>query len=176
MDLKPAKSKEAKSYVIFHFNFGQVDSQATTLSRDQPADPPQALYCPLGALFEPVHFTKYPPNSAYTEFNLENILLVNPLARTRETKTIGQEGKWYIRPPRLFKDKYNYLSDYFVIMNLPLAPRPDRLMKPTAVAETTSTCKEIHTLHKYKNKHKNSGETSKPENCIVKCRFKNQVG
>ncbi|KAJ9090544.1 hypothetical protein DSO57_1001513 [Entomophthora muscae] len=125
--------------VIFHLNSGQVDNQATDPSRDQPSEPPQALYCPPGAPFGPVHFTKYPPNPAYAKFNLENILLADPLARTRETKTICREGKWYVRPPRLFKDKYNYLPAYFVPMTPPVTPRPDRPLEPTAAAKTAST-------------------------------------
>ncbi|KAJ9088305.1 hypothetical protein DSO57_1024442 [Entomophthora muscae] len=125
--------------VIFHLNSGQVDHQATTPSRDQPADPSQTLYHPLGAPFGPVHFTKYLPNPAYAKFNLENILLVDPLARTRETKTIGQEGKWYTRPSRLFKDKYNYLPAYFVPMTPPLTLQPDYTTEPPTAAETTST-------------------------------------
>ncbi|KAJ9056416.1 hypothetical protein DSO57_1033292 [Entomophthora muscae] len=45
--------------VIFHLNSGQVDNQVAAPSRDQPAKLPQALYCPPGAPFEPVHFTEY---------------------------------------------------------------------------------------------------------------------
>ncbi|KAJ9073866.1 hypothetical protein DSO57_1011981 [Entomophthora muscae] len=108
--------------VIFHLNSSQVDNQAITPSRDQPADPPQALYCPPQAPFGPVHFTKYPPNPAYLEYNLETILIAYPLERTRETKYIGHKGKWYKRLPRLFKDKYNYLLVYFIPMNPPLTP------------------------------------------------------
>ncbi|KAJ9049229.1 hypothetical protein DSO57_1026830 [Entomophthora muscae] len=139
MDLKPAKSKEAESHVIFYLNSNQVDHQATTPSGDQPDDPTQALYRPPGASFRPVHFTNYLPNLAYAEYNLKTILIDDPLARTRETEYIGREGKWYIRLPRLFKDKYNYLPAYFVPMTLPLTPRPDRSMEPTAAAESTST-------------------------------------
>ncbi|KAJ9088080.1 hypothetical protein DSO57_1026731 [Entomophthora muscae] len=98
-DRNPAKSKEAKP---------PVDNQATTLSRDQTADPHQALYCPPGAPFGPVHFTKYPPNPAYSEYNLETIIIANPLARTRETEYIGHKGKRIDMPPFFFKDKYNY--------------------------------------------------------------------
>ncbi|KAJ9052718.1 hypothetical protein DSO57_1031468 [Entomophthora muscae] len=87
-DMKSVKSKEAKSPVIFHLNSGQVDNKATAPSRDQPANPPQALYCPPGAPFGPVHFTKYPPNPAYLEYNLENILIANSLKRTRGNKYI----------------------------------------------------------------------------------------
>ncbi|KAJ9055525.1 hypothetical protein DSO57_1003223 [Entomophthora muscae] len=111
--------------VIFHLNSIQVDHQAPTPSGDQPADPTQALYHPQGAPFGPVHFTKYLPNPAYAE--------------TRETEYIGREGKWYERPPRLFKDKYNYLPAYFVPMTLPLTPQPDHPMETPTPAETTST-------------------------------------
>ncbi|KAJ9067160.1 hypothetical protein DSO57_1002229 [Entomophthora muscae] len=125
--------------VIFHLNPSQVNHPAAALPQDQPAELPQALYCPPGAPFGPVHFTEYPPNPAYSEYDLETILIANPLARTRETKYIGHKGKWYKRPPRLFKDKYNYLPAYFVPMTPPLTPQPDRPLEPTAAAETTST-------------------------------------
>ncbi|KAJ9049712.1 hypothetical protein DSO57_1021738 [Entomophthora muscae] len=125
--------------VIFHLNSGQVDHQAITPSGDQSADPSQALYRPPGALFGPVHCTKYPPNPAYTEYGLETILIANPLARTRETEYIGREGKRIKVPPLLFKDKYNYLPSYFVPMTLPLTPRPNCPMETPAAAETTST-------------------------------------
>ncbi|KAJ9089640.1 hypothetical protein DSO57_1010799 [Entomophthora muscae] len=133
--------KQILSYlvlVIFHLNSVQVDHQAIT-SEDQPADPSQALYRPPGAPFGPVHFTEYPPNPAYTEYNLETILIDGLLARTRETEYIGHEGKWYKRPPRLFKDKYNYLSAYFVPMTPPLTLQPDRPIETPTAAETTST-------------------------------------
>ncbi|KAJ9055995.1 hypothetical protein DSO57_1037604 [Entomophthora muscae] len=125
--------------LIFHLNSVQVDHQAPTPSGDQPADPAQALYRPPGAPFGPVHFTKYLPNLAYTEYDLETILIADPLARTRETEYIGREGKCYKRPPRLFKDKHNYLPAYFVPMTLPLTPRPERLIETPTAAETTST-------------------------------------
>ncbi|KAJ9090370.1 hypothetical protein DSO57_1003106 [Entomophthora muscae] len=116
----------------------QKNNQAAP-SRDQPAEPPQALYCPPGAPFGPVHFTEYPPNPAYLEYKFETILIANPLARTRSTKYIGREGKRIEIPPLLFKDKYNYLPAYFVPMTPPLTPRPDHPLEPTAAAETTST-------------------------------------
>ncbi|KAJ9083598.1 hypothetical protein DSO57_1033073 [Entomophthora muscae] len=131
-NLNPEKIEEAKTHVIFHLNSGQVDHQTTTPSGDQPANPPQALYCPPGAPFEPVHFTKYPPNPAYTEYNLETILIADPLSRTRETEYIGHEGKRIKALPLLFKDKYNYLPAYFFPMTLPravLAPKRDDYSK-----------------------------------------------
>ncbi|KAJ9078505.1 hypothetical protein DSO57_1005946 [Entomophthora muscae] len=107
-------------------------------SRDQPVNPPQALYCLPRAPFGPVHFTEYPPNPAYSEYGLETILIANSLARTRETKYIGHKGKRIKIPPLLFKDKYNYLPAYFVPMTPPLTLRPNHLMEPNAAAETTS--------------------------------------
>ncbi|KAJ9090224.1 hypothetical protein DSO57_1004479 [Entomophthora muscae] len=125
--------------VILHLNSGQVDHQATAPSGDQPVNPLQALYRPPGAPFRPVHFTKYLPNPTYTEYNLETILIADPLARTRETEYIGREGKWYKRPPRWFKDKYNYLPAYFVPMTPPLTLQPNRPMGTPAAAKATST-------------------------------------
>ncbi|KAJ9081061.1 hypothetical protein DSO57_1018531 [Entomophthora muscae] len=125
--------------VIFHLNSSQVDHQATTPSRDQPANPPQALYRPSGAPFGPMHFTKYLPNPAYLEYNLETILIADFLARTRETKHIRHKGKGYKVPLLLFKDKYNYLPAYFIPMTPPLTPQPNHPMEPSAAAKTTST-------------------------------------
>ncbi|KAJ9061981.1 hypothetical protein DSO57_1015406 [Entomophthora muscae] len=73
------------------------------------------------------------------EYNLETILIADPLARTRETEYIGREGKWYKRPPRLFKDNYNYLPAYFIPMTPLLTPQPYRPMETPTAAETTST-------------------------------------
>ncbi|KAJ9065126.1 hypothetical protein DSO57_1023009 [Entomophthora muscae] len=134
--------------VIFHLNSGQVDHQAPAPSRDQPANLPQALYCPPGAPFGPVNFTKYPLNTAYSEFNLDNILIANPLARTRETKTIGHKGKWYIRPPILLKDKYNYLPTYFVPITPLLTPQPNRPMEPPLpLRPRPPSCLRLDGLH-----------------------------
>ncbi|KAJ9072972.1 hypothetical protein DSO57_1021455 [Entomophthora muscae] len=124
--------------VIFHLNPSQVDRQAAALSQDQPAKLPQALYRPREPPLD-LCILLNTPNPAYSEYNLETILIVEPLARTRETKYIGHKEKWYKRPPRLFKDKYNYLPAYFVPMTPPLTPRPDRPLEPTAAAKTTST-------------------------------------
>ncbi|KAJ9060321.1 hypothetical protein DSO57_1032011 [Entomophthora muscae] len=125
--------------VIFHLNSGQLDHQATSPSGDQPADPSQVLYRPPGAPFRPVYFTKYWSNPAYVEYNLETILIADPLARTREIKYIGREGKWYERPPRLSKDKYNYLPAYFVPVTPPLTLQSDCPKETPTAAETTST-------------------------------------
>ncbi|KAJ9078660.1 Cbx7p [Entomophthora muscae] len=138
-NLNPAKFKEVKPHMILYINSGQVDHQENSLSGDQSANPTQALYLPPVAPFGPVHFTKYPPNPAYTEYNLETILIADPLARTRETEYIGHEGKWYKRPPRLFKDKYNYLPAYFVSMTLPLTLQPNHPVETPTAAKTTST-------------------------------------
>ncbi|KAJ9086879.1 hypothetical protein DSO57_1039021, partial [Entomophthora muscae] len=116
----------------------QVDNQATAPSSDQPSDSFQALYCPPGAPFGPVHFTKYLPSPTYLVFNLENILIANLLARNRLTKYIGGEGKWYEVPPRLFKDNYKYLPAYFVRMTPLLTLQPDCPMKPFTATKTTS--------------------------------------
>ncbi|KAJ9060295.1 hypothetical protein DSO57_1032332, partial [Entomophthora muscae] len=102
-------------------------------------DPFQALYCPPGAPFEPVHFTKYPPNPAYAEYDLETILIADPLARTRETEYIGRKEKRIEVLLLLFKDKYNYLPTYFVPMTLPLTPQPNRPIDPPTAAETMFT-------------------------------------
>ncbi|KAJ9085534.1 hypothetical protein DSO57_1012994 [Entomophthora muscae] len=99
---------------------------------------PRHYTVPLGAPFGPVHFTEYLPNPAYSEYNLETILIANQLARTRSIKYIGRKGKRIDIPPLLFKDKYNYLPAYFVPMTPPLTPRPDCPLEPTAAAETTS--------------------------------------
>ncbi|KAJ9054883.1 hypothetical protein DSO57_1009813 [Entomophthora muscae] len=125
--------------LIFYLNSIQVDHQATAPSGDQPADPTQALYCPPGAPFSPMHFIKYPPNLAYVEYDLETILIADPLAKTRETEYIRHEGKWYKRLSQLFKDKYNYLPAYFVPMTPPLTPQPDCPTETPTAAETMYT-------------------------------------
>ncbi|KAJ9079530.1 hypothetical protein DSO57_1034614 [Entomophthora muscae] len=89
--------------------------------------------------FGPVHFTKYPPNPAYLEFDLETILIADSLARNRETEYIGHKGKWYKVTPLLLKDKYSYLPAYFVPMTPPLTLQPNCPMKPSPTAKTTST-------------------------------------
>ncbi|KAJ9068760.1 hypothetical protein DSO57_1025340 [Entomophthora muscae] len=124
-NLNPVKIEEAKTH-------GTRPLWRTTCQLS-----PGTILSP-GAPFGPVHFTKYPPNPAYMEYNLETILIADTLARTRETEYIGCEVKWHKRPPRLFKDKYNYLPAYFVPMTLPLTPQPNRPMETPAAAETMS--------------------------------------
>ncbi|KAJ9083750.1 hypothetical protein DSO57_1031631 [Entomophthora muscae] len=125
--------------VIFYINSSQVDHQDINPSGDQPSDPSQALYRPPGAPFGPVHFTKYLPNPAYVQYNLETILIADPLARTRGTEYIGHEGKRIKVPPLLFKDKYNHLPAYFVPMTPPLTLQPNHPFETPTAAETTST-------------------------------------
>ncbi|KAJ9057592.1 hypothetical protein DSO57_1021137 [Entomophthora muscae] len=125
--------------VIFHLRSILVDNQATSPSRDKPTNSPQALYCPPGAPFGPVHFTKYLPNPAYLEYNLEIILIADSLARTNGTKYIGHKGKRIKVPPLLFKYKFDYLPAYFVPMTPPLTPQPNHSMEPITAIETTST-------------------------------------
>ncbi|KAJ9054491.1 hypothetical protein DSO57_1013981 [Entomophthora muscae] len=105
----------------------------------ETADQPPELYCPPGAPFGPVHFTKYPPNPAYLEFTLEEILIYDPDARTRETETVYREGTKITIPPLLFRYKYNYLPTYLVPMTPPLTLRPNHLQKSVAANESTFT-------------------------------------
>ncbi|KAJ9065892.1 hypothetical protein DSO57_1015125 [Entomophthora muscae] len=119
--------------VIFHLNSGQVDNQVASPSRDQPAKLPQVLYRPPGAPFGPVHFTEYPPNPAYLEYDLETILIADPLARTRSTKYIGREGKRIKIPPLLFKD--NVLCSHDSAINSKTRPPTGTYRR----SQTTST-------------------------------------
>ncbi|KAJ9080552.1 hypothetical protein DSO57_1023693 [Entomophthora muscae] len=105
----------------------------------ETADQLPKLYCPPGAPFGPVHFTEYPPNPAYSEFTLEEILIHDPEARTRETEVLYREGTKIIWPPLLFRDKYNFLPAYLVPMTPPLTPRPNRPQESVAADESTST-------------------------------------
>ncbi|KAJ9085416.1 hypothetical protein DSO57_1014245 [Entomophthora muscae] len=124
--------------VIFHLNSGQVNNQATATSRDQPTNLPQALYRPPGSPFGHVHFTKYPHNTAYSEYNLDTILIANPFTRTRETKYIGHKGKQIEVPPLLFRQVQ--LSVCILCpMTLPLTLQHKRPIKPPTAAKTTST-------------------------------------
>ncbi|KAJ9051299.1 hypothetical protein DSO57_1005885 [Entomophthora muscae] len=110
-----------------------------TYSPQETPDQPPELYHPLGAPFGPVHFTEFSPNTAYSEFTLEGILIHDPEARTRETETVYREGIKIIRPPLLFCDKYNYLPTYLVLMTSHLIPQPNRLQKSVTADESTFT-------------------------------------
>ncbi|KAJ9061370.1 hypothetical protein DSO57_1021416 [Entomophthora muscae] len=110
-----------------------------TCPSQETADQPPDLYCPPGAPFGPVHFTKYPPNPAYLEFTLAGILIHDPEARTRETEVLYREGTKIIWPPLLFQDKYNFLPTYLVPMTPPLTLRPNRLQESVTTNESTST-------------------------------------
>ncbi|KAJ9083267.1 hypothetical protein DSO57_1036379 [Entomophthora muscae] len=79
------------------------------------------------------------PNPVYLEFILENILIYNPEARTRETETVYREGNKITIPPLLLRDKYNYLPTYLVPMTPPLTPQPNCPQKSVAANEFTST-------------------------------------
>ncbi|KAJ9063075.1 hypothetical protein DSO57_1004007 [Entomophthora muscae] len=126
-NLNPAEIEEAKSHglcplprPIFQIAPGIILS---------PREPPLDLCTLLNT----------PPNPAYSEYNLETILIADPLAWTKSTKYIGRKGKRVEILPLLFKDKYNYLPAYFVPMTPPLTSRPDRPLEPTTAAKTTST-------------------------------------
>ncbi|KAJ9065683.1 hypothetical protein DSO57_1017089 [Entomophthora muscae] len=105
----------------------------------EPADQPPDLYCPPGAPFGPVNFTEYPPNPAYLEFTLEEILIHNPESRTRETEVLYREGTKIIWPPLLFRNKYNFLTAYLVPIIPPLTLRPNHPQESVATNESTST-------------------------------------
>ncbi|KAJ9065515.1 hypothetical protein DSO57_1018819 [Entomophthora muscae] len=100
-----------------------------------------------GAPFGWVHFTEYPPNPAYLEFTLEEILIYDPEARTRETETVYRESTKVTIPSLLFRDKYNYLPRYLVLMTPPLTLWPSFPQesvagnKYVAAKESTSTQK-----------------------------------
>ncbi|KAJ9058131.1 hypothetical protein DSO57_1015552 [Entomophthora muscae] len=132
-DLIPVKWVPDR-YVIFHLNSSQIDNKAPTCTNDQPVNLILLLYCPPGAPFRPVHFTEYLTNPAYLEFNLKNLLIADPLARTRDqnyrTQRKEDQGATLI---------YNYLPAYFVPMTLPLTLQPNHPMKPSTSAKTTST-------------------------------------
>ncbi|KAJ9052873.1 hypothetical protein DSO57_1029779 [Entomophthora muscae] len=74
---------------LLHFQTNSRSSVSPTYSPQEPVDQPPKLYCPLGAPFDLVHFTEYPPNQAYSEFTLE----------TRETETVYREGTKVTIPP-----------------------------------------------------------------------------
>ncbi|KAJ9080013.1 hypothetical protein DSO57_1029542 [Entomophthora muscae] len=114
-------------------------SVPTAYPIQETADQPPKFYYPPGAPFGPVHFTKYPTNPVYLKFTLEEILIYNPEARTRETETIYREGTKITIPPLLFCNKYNYLPTYLVPMKPPLTPQPNCLQESVAANEFTST-------------------------------------
>ncbi|KAJ9081204.1 hypothetical protein DSO57_1017218 [Entomophthora muscae] len=80
-----------------------------------------------------------PPNPAYLEFTLEEILIYDPEAITRETNTVYREGHKITIPPLLFLNKYNYLPAYLVPMTLPLTPWPNCPQESVTTNESTST-------------------------------------
>ncbi|KAJ9071662.1 hypothetical protein DSO57_1034816 [Entomophthora muscae] len=132
-NLNPAKIKEAKYHGIKILATTRLPPSPETNLLNCPRhytvpwEPPLDLYTLLNT-----------PNPAYLEYNLETILIANPLARTRSTKFIGHKGNRVEILLLLFKDKYNYLPVYFVPMTPPLTLRPDFPLKPTAAVETTS--------------------------------------
>ncbi|KAJ9064500.1 hypothetical protein DSO57_1029951 [Entomophthora muscae] len=125
--------------VLFHLQSTSHGSAPHTLQPQETVDQLPKFYCPPGAPYGPVHFTKYLPNPVYFEFTLEGILIYKPEARTREIKTIYREGNKITRPPLLFCDKYNYLPTYLVPMTPPLTPWPNCPQESVAANESTST-------------------------------------
>ncbi|KAJ9053061.1 hypothetical protein DSO57_1027837 [Entomophthora muscae] len=125
--------------VLLHLQPTSCGSTPRTHLPQETADQPPDLYRPPGAPFGPVHFTEYPPNPAYSEFTLEEILIHNPEARTRETEVLYREGIKIIWPPLLFQDKYNFLPAYLVPMTLPLTLQPNRPQESVATNESTYT-------------------------------------
>ncbi|KAJ9090260.1 hypothetical protein DSO57_1004506 [Entomophthora muscae] len=105
----------------------------------ETADQPPKFYCSPGASFGPVQFTEYPPNPAYLEFTLEEILIYNLESRNRKTETVYREGIKVTIPPLLFWDKYNYFPAYLVSMRPSLILRPDCPQESVAANESTST-------------------------------------
>ncbi|KAJ9061669.1 hypothetical protein DSO57_1018357 [Entomophthora muscae] len=95
-------------------------------------------FCPPDAPISPINF-KYAVNLAYSDFNLENILFANPLARSCKPKTFGREDYWYIVQPCLFRDKYNFQSMYLIPMAPPVTSWPNHLPDLGVVNVTTST-------------------------------------
>ncbi|KAJ9050691.1 hypothetical protein DSO57_1012230 [Entomophthora muscae] len=82
---------------------------------------------------------RIPTHLAYLEFTLKEILIYNPEAIIKETKTISREETWVTIPPLLFRNKYNYLPAYLVLMTPPLTLQPNCLQKSVATNESTST-------------------------------------
>ncbi|KAJ9066061.1 hypothetical protein DSO57_1013283 [Entomophthora muscae] len=125
--------------VLLHLQSTPCGSAPCAHLPQETADQPPELYHPPGAPFGPVHFTEYPPNPVYSEFTLEEILIHDPKARTRETEVLYRDGIKITCPPLLFRDKYNFLPAYLVPMTLPLTPRPNRPQESVATNESTST-------------------------------------
>ncbi|KAJ9068776.1 hypothetical protein DSO57_1025248, partial [Entomophthora muscae] len=86
----------------------------------------------------PVHFTEYPPKPVYLEFTLEEILIYDPEARTRETETVYREGTKIIIAPLLFCNKYNYFPTYSVPMTPSLTLQLNCLQESIAANKSTS--------------------------------------
>ncbi|KAJ9071869.1 hypothetical protein DSO57_1032961 [Entomophthora muscae] len=125
--------------VLFHLQSTSCSPVPHVHITQEIADQLPKLYCPPGAPFGPVHFTKYPPNPVYLEFTLEEILIHNPEARTREIDTVYREGIKITIPPLLFQDKNNFLPAYLVPMTPPHTLQPNRPQNSVAADESTST-------------------------------------
>ncbi|KAJ9048877.1 hypothetical protein DSO57_1030263 [Entomophthora muscae] len=124
--------------VLFHLQSTSCGSVPSAYLTQETVDQLPKLYCPPGAPFGLVHFTEYPPNPAYLEFTLNEILIYDPEARARKTETIYRECTKITIPPLLFCNKYNYLPIYLVLMTLPFTLRPDRLQESVAANESNS--------------------------------------
>ncbi|KAJ9060315.1 hypothetical protein DSO57_1032101 [Entomophthora muscae] len=125
--------------VLLHLQSTPCGSVPRAHLPQETVDQLPELYRPPGAPFGPVHFTENPPNPAYLEFTLEEILIHDPKARTRETEIVYREGVKVTIPPLLFQDKYNYRPAYLVPMAPPLTPQPNRPQESIATNEYTST-------------------------------------
>ncbi|KAJ9074219.1 hypothetical protein DSO57_1008745 [Entomophthora muscae] len=79
------------------------------------------------------------PNPVYLEFTLEEILIYNPEAITRETETVYRKGHKITIPPLLFCNKYNHLPTYLIPMTLPLTPQPNHPQESVAANKSTFT-------------------------------------
>ncbi|KAJ9070564.1 hypothetical protein DSO57_1006614 [Entomophthora muscae] len=125
--------------VLFHLQTNFCDSVSPIYSFQETTDQLPKLYCLLEAPFGLVHFTEYPPNLEYLEFTPEEILIHNPEARTKETETVYREEIKVIILHLLFRNKYNYLPAYLVLMTPPLTLRPNCSQKSVTAKEFTST-------------------------------------
>ncbi|KAJ9081957.1 hypothetical protein DSO57_1009413 [Entomophthora muscae] len=124
---------------LFHLQTNFCGSVPPIYSLQETADQLPKLYHLLEAPFGPVNFTEYPPNLAYLDFTLEEILIHNPEARTSETETVYREGIKVTISPLLFHDKYSYLPAYLVLMTPPLTLQPNRPQESVTANESTST-------------------------------------